>query len=213
MKTNAFALDLMVPDQAHKDILFNESMLKIDQFLNISINGFIKDIPKTLNVGEKLIICEGIKKNHICFLLHDSKKIEFLKPTNGMIVFSIQQSCFYLFDDKWLKINIGSEIIAKNFDGIEGEYIAPIDVVNHYLYLSKNTTIILKKSLVPELTLIIKQNSSTSFAFKWPDNILWENGKEHIMTNKANAIDIVKLFQLPESNHFLGKIISQNHQF
>jgi hypothetical protein len=113
MKTKAFALDLMVPNQTHKDIVFNESMLTIDQFLNISVKGFIKNVPKTLNVGDKLIISTGSKKDHICFLLHKSKKIELLKPINGMVVFSTKHSCFYLYDDKWIKIYIEPEIIAK----------------------------------------------------------------------------------------------------
>ena len=56
MKTNNFSINLMVPGQAEKDIVFNESILLIDQFLSNSVNGFTKDTPKSLKIGEKFII-------------------------------------------------------------------------------------------------------------------------------------------------------------
>jgi len=34
MKTTNFCMDLMVPSQLNKDIVFNEALLKIDSFMN-----------------------------------------------------------------------------------------------------------------------------------------------------------------------------------
>ena len=95
MKTNNFAINLMIPGQAEKDVIFNESMLLIDQFLNNSVNGFTPDIPESLKIGEKLIISDGKRKNQICFLSHDSKEIEFLKAKDNTIVFAKEQKCFF----------------------------------------------------------------------------------------------------------------------
>ena len=214
MKTNNFAIDLMVPGQAEKDIVFNESILLIDQFLNNSVNGFIPDIPDSLEVGKKFIISDGNKKNQICFRSHNSKKIEFLGPSSNIIVFSKEQKCFFLFDtDNWVKINVESGKIPTNFTGISESYTTPIDIANHYLYLSDDCTITLATTTLAELTIVIKQNAEESKTLDWPDNILWENNSTHVMTTTTNRVDTIKLFRLPESNHFLGKIISQNHQF
>ncbi|MDP5109901.1 MAG: hypothetical protein NWP47_00755 [Rickettsiaceae bacterium] len=214
MKTNNFAIDLMVPGQIEKDIIFNESILLIDQFLNNSVNGFIKDVPDSLEVGEKFIILNGDKKNHICFLSHNSKSIEFLTPSDNTVVFSKEHKCFFLFDkDNWIKINTGSSQVPVNFTGISESYTVPVDIANHYLYLSEDCAITLTKTTLPEITIIIKQNASSAKTLNWPDNILWENNSAHIITTTTNRFDIVKLFRLPESNHFLGKIVSQNHKF
>ena len=214
METNNFAINLMIPGQAEKDVVFNESILLIDQFLNNSVNGFTPDIPESLKVGEKLIISDGKRKNQICFLSHDSKEIEFLKAKDNTIVFAKEQKCFFLFDtDSWVKINLGSGQISSNFIGINEGYTPPIDVANHYLYLSGDCTITLAKTVLSELTLIIKQNAEESKTLVWPGNILWKNDSAHVMTPTMNRFDIIKLFRLPESNHFLGKIISQNHKF
>ena len=214
MKTNNFAIDLMVPGQIEKDIVFNESILLIDQFLNNSVNGFIKDIPYSLEVGEKFIISNGSKKNYICFLSHNSKLIEFLKPSNNTIIFSKEQKCFFLFDDdNWIKINMGSSQVPTNFTSISKSYTVPTDIANHYLYLTKNCVITLAKPTLPEITIIIKQNANSAKTLDWPDNILWENNSAHIITTATNRFDIVKLFCLAESDHFLGKIVSQNHKF
>lgn len=214
MKTNNFAIDLMVPGQIEKDIVFNESMLLIDQFLNKSVNGFIDDVPHDIKVGEKFIISNGNKKNHICFLSHNSKLIEFLKPSDNTIVFSREQKCFFLFDkDNWNRINTVSSEVPTNFMTISENYKLPIDNANHYLYLSEDCTITLAKTTLPEITIIIKQNANSAKTLDWPDNILWENNSAHIITTSTNRLDIIKLFHLPESNNFLGKIVSQNHKF
>ena len=59
MKTTCFNMDLMVPNQINKDVIFNESLLKIDNFLNSTVNGFIEDIPDNPGIGEKYIITSG----------------------------------------------------------------------------------------------------------------------------------------------------------
>jgi hypothetical protein len=100
-----------------------------------------------------------------------------------------------------------------NFTGISESYTVPIDIANHYLYLSEDCAITLTKTTLPEITIIIKQNANSAKTLNWPDNILWENNSAHIMTITTNRFDIVKLFRLPESSHFLGKIVSQNHKF
>jgi len=213
MKTNSLALDLMIPGQDHKDLVFNESILIIDQFFNNTVSNFVEEVPEELQVGEKFIITGEARTNQICFLTHESRDIQFITPKAGMVLFLTSQLCFFLFDGEgWVKVTNRSQI-PEHFSGIGEEHIIQNDVANHYLYLSSNSTIALPAITASELTIIIKQNHEALFTLTWPDNILWENNIAHMITAAKNSMDVVKLFSLPETNHFLGKIISQNHQF
>ncbi len=214
MKTNSFAFNLMVPGQDHKDIVYNESILTIDQFLNNSVTNFISAVPEVLEVGKKFILTEGDNLNQICFRSHESKEVQFLTPIEGMMVFVATSFCFFIFNNgEWIKIDMGVSKIPESFSEINGDYTLPNNVANHYLYISANSSIITEEILLPELTITIKQNHENSFLLAWPDTILWENNEAHVMTEATNSMDVIKLFRIPETHNFLGKIISQNHQF
>ena len=203
----------MIPGQAEKDITFNESILLIDQFLNNSVNGLVEELPESLKVGDKFIITKGDRKNQICFLSHESREKEYLIPCENSVIFSRQQKSFFLFyENKWTIVGASQEKIPSNFIGASKEYKISNDSSYHYLYLSDNTTINLDGIELPEI-IIIKQNENDPKTLKWSWNILWENQLAHVITQTKNRFDIVKLFRLPESNHFLGKIISQNFKF
>lgn len=213
MKTNSLALNLMIPGQDHKDIVFNESILVLDQFINNTVNNFAEETPEEIEVGQKFIITGEEHTNQICFLPHESRDIQFITPKEGMVVFLISQLCFFLFNNEgWVKVKKHSQI-PGNFSGINGEHAIQNDIATHYLFLSANSTIALPAITTSELTIIIKQNNAAIFTLAWPNNILWENNAAHVMTAINNSMDVIKLFRIPETNHFLGKIISQNHQF
>ena len=229
-KTNNFKINLMLPDQAQKDIVFNESMILIDQFLKNTIDGFKDKMPDSISIGEKFIIKNGDNKNKICFLSHDSKQIALLDPTQNTLVFVKEEQCFFIFDhNNWTQVNLSGtttstkndqstkptlHALPNNFTGIEKEYNLPLDMANHYLYLSNNCIVkLVGDAKISEITILIKQHWQKVSNITWPSNILWENQKKHIITQTKNTMDIVKIFYLPESQHFLGKIISQNHTY
>ena len=87
MKTTNFSMDLMVPSQSNKDIVFNEALLKIDSFMNFSVVDFIDHKPEQLQNGEKFIISSGEYKNKICYQPLNSKIVLLQEPTVGMVVF------------------------------------------------------------------------------------------------------------------------------
>lgn len=225
MKTNNFTLDLMVPNQEQKDITFNEALLKIDQFLNNNIDGFIDDVPEEISVGKKFIITKGEKKDYICFRSHESKDIEFLKPINNATFFSGQHQCFFTFtDNKWNKVNSASNFNQNptkedsksgltEFKGIQDQYLLPSNTSYHYIYLSGDSEITLPDDTNTEITLIIKQNCNSVKNLILPYFILWENKNPYKIADKANHMDVVKLFRIPGSFHFLGKVIAQNLTF
>ena len=222
MKTTCFSMDLMVPGQINKDVTFNESLLKIDSFLNFTVNGFIEDIPDNLAIGEKYIISTGEYTDHICYMSHESKGTQYFLPTQGMLVFSLKSHNFLLYiDNQWQEIQLNNESnknvsipsIDKNFTGINEVFEAPADKLYLYLYLNGDATLGFEQVAIPELTIMIKQCYDASCALTWPENILWEDKAPHIMTKTPNVTDLIKLYRLPETTHFLGKIIAQNYQF
>lgn len=122
MKTHNFAIDLMVPNQINKDIIFNESLLKIDQFLNNSITCFVPEAPNNMPVGSKFIISEGENKNHICYRSHESKEPAFLKPIDNMVVFCVESKSFFAFvSNEWTEISISSQNRSEESSGAESE--------------------------------------------------------------------------------------------
>lgn len=214
----------MVQNQSNKDITYNESLLKIDNFLNCSIIDLIEETPDKLKIGEKYILSEGEYKDHICYLPHESKKIQYLKPQNGMIIFHLQTKEFWCFnDDKWNQIsknNISSNqytprSVSKKdkFEGIGDQYQAP--ALNNFLYLhlNNNVTIDLSKVQTNEITFLIKQNYQGSYSITWPDNILWPQKQAHTMTKQTNSMDLIKLYKIVENDYFIAEIITQNYQY
>lgn len=222
MKTNHYHLDLMIPNQANKDVVYNESILAIDSFLNSSVIGFIDQKPAKLDVGEKYVIASGQDKNKICYRPVVPKTIELLTPFEGMILYFIKEDKFFIYhNDNWQAANLPKAIPshmesqkADKFTGIAGKYCLQ-DTGNNifYLYLNDNCEISLNLARKSLITLIIKQNYQNIYELKWPGNILWPDKKAHIMTSVINAINIIRLYPLPESEHFLAEIIYQNYQF
>ena len=224
MKTNNYKFDLMVQNQSNKDITYNESLLKVDNFLNCSVIDLMDDTPDKLKVSEKYILSKGEYKNHICYLPHESKKIQYLKPQNGMVIFHLQAKEFlYFYDNNWNKISKNNvsynqytpRSVSKKdkFEGISDTYQAPALNNFLYLYLNDNTTIDLSKVQTNEITFLIKQNYQKSYSIVWPDNILQPQKQAHKMTEQSNSMDLIKLYKIVESDHFIAEIINQNYQY
>jgi hypothetical protein len=229
MKTNRLYMDLMVPNQPNKDVIFNEALLRIDSFLNIAINGVLTEEPTELTVGAKYVIIDGNYRNCICFRTQTAKAIEYIYPQNGSLVFSLESRDFMLFyNGNWEEIRFnptgaaafdrtyagrGSPTVDTNFTGTNGEFIATGNKPYFYLYLNSNSSLNFDQVTLSEITIIIKQCYNSVHSLTWPYNILWENRTPHRITTTPNATDLVKLYRLPETTHFLGKVIAQNFQF
>lgn len=229
MKTNHFDMDLMVPNQPNKDIVFNEALLTIDNFLGITVDGILTSTPDEIVVGTKYIITNGDYRNCICYRTQESKATEYYHPQNGALFFSLESHNFMLYNNNsWEEIQLNSgggtpfytaqaataaSTTETNFTGTNDEFIATENKPYFYLYLNNNSTMNFDQITLSEITIIIKQCHNASYTITWPYNILWENRTPHVITGTPNATDIIKLYRLPETTHFLGKIIAQNFQF
>ena len=111
MKTTNYGIDLMVSGQVgNNEIIFNEAVLKMDNFLNSVIKGFVKSTPENLDINEKYIITDGKYIDHICYIVNTAKNIEYIPVKNSMIFFVIEENSFFLYDNStWKKLSFSKD--------------------------------------------------------------------------------------------------------
>ena len=237
MKTRNYQLDIIRSNLANKDTAINENFIKIDSLLSNSVKCFTDNIPQDFALGEKIILTSEDKKNSILCNIEKGKNLEQIIPRDGMVVFVQSEKNFFIFkNDTWdpiaiskgdNKANLDAFTLPKNiavgsstlltgdekFMGIEGEYTAPENYEALHLYLNNDVQFNLDNIKTRIVTFIIKQHYNSVKKLIWPHNILWPNKTPHTMTGEANATDIVRLYRLVETNHFLGEVVGQNYQF
>ncbi len=245
MKTQNLNINLMVPGQINKDIVFNEAILTIDAIASNAINNFIKRPLKSIKTGQKYIITAGKYKNQLYFKKSDASAPQFCMASPGCIIYNKNDGLLYYYaNNEWqlLITNIkvpgeeqthqiaaagnpaqpattsasktqNQKNMPTKFKGIKGScYLSPQDS-HHYLYIENNVELIIDKLQHDEITIIFKQCHNNSFKLKWPHNVLWSFGSKHILTEISNSMDLVKLYKMPESDHYIGHVIIQNFQF
>lgn len=233
MKTHNFKLDLMVPMQTDKEVIFNESLSILDNFCNTSVVSFASELPAKISPDQKYILDSGSNKNSICFCVDESKDWQFLKPFQGMVIFIQKNNNFFIFEqDTWRTLNLSASNASSNtntststnilpnlvsdtkhFKGINKKFEPTNDSEHFYLYLDGECMINLENVKLRQLTMIIKQNFQTSFKMSWSSNILWSNKTPHVVTPTPNSIDVIKLYRLIETSHFIGEVVGQNYKF
>lgn len=224
MKTYNYSIDLMLPMQMNKEILFNEAQSKIDIFCNSSIIGFRDNLPNDLIVGGKYIIRSGEHAGYIGYCINSSKGWQLLKPKEGMIMFIFVENAFFTFSNNaWNKVitkeeyrqvnSNNSGIDEETFIGIDGKFEVAENTEHLYLYLNNDCELDLQKLKARQVTIILKQHHQNTYNLLWSHNILWKQKTSHIMTKTANSIDIIRLYRLIETKHFIGEIIGQDYKF
>lgn len=104
-QTYNYNIDLMLPNGANKDIIFNEAISKIDSLLNVAVIGFIDKTPEELPLDTKYIITKGKDSNKICYAVNNPKNIHLLFPKSGMFVFVLKAQSFYIFmNNEWQQV-------------------------------------------------------------------------------------------------------------
>lgn len=209
MKTNNYQFDLMHQGQEQKDVIYNETVLKIDSMLNLNVLSLKEAPPQIMTYGEKYLITGGDHKNKICYFAHESKGTQYISPQNNMIIYLMSDDCFMKFtENEWQKT---ITIAEQKFVGTSNDFVISGGADQYCLYLSGNTSLTLNATR--SFLLIIKQNHQNIFDIKWPDNILWPKKLAAKITDKINAIDCFRFHKLPESNHFLAEVLGQNYKY
>ncbi len=104
-KTFNYNIQLMSPLQTNKEILFNESMSKIDSICNYAITDFITSVSNPPLDNNRYILSEEPYKNCISYNDNLHGIWQYISPQENMIIFVIKHNCFFLFQDSvWKKI-------------------------------------------------------------------------------------------------------------
>lgn len=217
METKNYKFELMFQGQEHKDVVYNESVLKLDANLNLTVLNFAETAPTTLSYGERFIVTsEGENKNKICYFAHPDKGVQYLSPHNNMFVFMIKDNCFARFhENEWHRINFAREIpaAAERFTGVRGTFALPGDKDIHYLFLEHQVVFNFGQVNKESFTLVIKQNHEAVHQVTWPDNVLWPNRTVLQVTATVNSIDLFRFYKLPETGHFVAERVHQDYRY
>ena len=138
MKTHNYNIDLIVPMQIDKDVVFNEALLTLDNFCNSTVVSFIATLPSTPIIGEKYILSAGENIGRICYCGNLSKGWQLLEPRDGMVIFVHKENNFFIFkQNEWKSINISQNNAASQeaFIGIDTQFVVPRYQKSLYLYL------------------------------------------------------------------------------
>jgi hypothetical protein len=216
MKTPYYDIDLMVPMQINKDIIFNEAITKIDNFLHFTVKDFILNLPQEQEVGTKYILSDGEYKNHIAYCTDNIKSWKYIKPAHGMVIFILSDKSFYLFSNAWQKIyyhNDNNQVEDnQKFCGIQNNFVIPNDVSYLYLYMNGNVTLDISQNKQKTITLMIKQNYQQLYKIEWSSKVIWPNKQQYQITQVINRIDIIRLHKIPEIDYFIGEIVGLGYE-
>lgn len=228
MQTTNYGIDLMLPSQANKDVVFNEAITKIDAFCNFAINSFEGKVPAKLNVGAMHIVCEGSHAMSICYCPSEAAGWKIQKPKKGMIFFVRSENKLFYFDGiKWEPVTGvsgagssayassggGAEFMAPKTSGVSGNFNIPAGMSKLWLYMSADGRVDLSSATTNTITLIIKQNYQKICKLEFGGNILWKDKRPFQVSQKINAFDIIRFHKISETDHWIPEIVGQGFEY
>jgi len=227
MLTNNYGLDLMLPSQTNKDVVFNEAITKIDSFCNFAVNSFEGNIPSSLNVGAMHIICEGDHAMSICYCPSEAAGWKIQKPKKGMVFFvRSENKLFYFNGAQWeavkasegdlsmiQTVGVGYEFIAPKTSSLAGHVNVLAGQCKLWLYMSGDGKLDLGSATTNTLTVIIKQNHQKGCSLEFGGNILWKDKKPFQIFQKVNAMDIIRFHKISETDHWIAEVVGQGYEY
>jgi hypothetical protein len=217
MQTFNYNIDLMVPQQFNKELIFNEAILKLDGFCNHVVKGFVDSAPEQFTIGDKYILSQGDRQNDICYIFSESSGWQFLKAKEGMIFFCQQLRQMILFDgSSWQNLPLAADDrqnAQNKFIGIAGEFFVNGNTSHLCFYMSGDAVLNISEVKSDRLTLIIKQNYQEVFRLSWAGQILWPNKMPHQIVQTPNHFDVLEFYKIYETDHFIARIIGIDYQY
>lgn len=107
--TNRLKLPLLVPNQSGKEFTHNEAMVIIDNLLqNHVISKTLNIPPLELNTGDLYIVAANGAEDWLNMdnqLAIFDNGWRFIEATNGMIFYVLDEGCFYVYKNGWIKLS------------------------------------------------------------------------------------------------------------
>lgn len=236
MKTRNLKLELMLPQQIGKDIIFNEAINTIDNLLLKSVTDF-SETPPTL-INDNLYIITGSEHhNKICYANYDKSNWEFLEPPDTMLVYIILKQAFYIFlNQEWQLLPIAN--VANNnetsllklkeeensqmpfapegyskFENLKGDLSLNTNKSWQYFYVNDDCKITVSNMRQHLVNVIIKQNADKIYKIEFSENIIWPNKTIPKIGATKNSINYLRFSKLPESNHYLAELVANGFEY
>lgn len=222
MKTHYLNLPLLLPNQTNKEVILNEALTALDHFASNSVSDFADPSIITTSPAqdESYIILGGEKNHYIATYIANSNSWHFYPPRHNMVIYIVNAGDFFLYKNDWLKCSYNPPLRQEaraaeriEFIGLSGESTITLSEAITYFFLQTNTRLTVNLTSLKPATIIIKQNHVSKFTLSWPSNILWENKVLYTGPSTLNAMDIIKFYPLPETEHLLGKVVASNFQY
>ena len=213
-------LELMRSNQVGKEIIFNESIIQIEQLCSQMVVSFLDTPYRELKKGLYIISKEGDRyHNHLVYPI--AEQWRYIKPRENMIFFIEERKSFFKFqqkDNSWVKIEQGSQEhgvdpisqsapkLSKRLEyiGIQGKYIVPIEQDSMHLYINGNVNIEIKDLKSERITLLIKQNHQKKFKINWSGNVVFEKAALDL---EINNLVVMNLSKTPEDDRYLANVL------
>ena len=216
MKSSFLNLELMHPNQIGKEILFNETIINLEQFCSQIVLQFIDHTYQGLEKGLYIISKEGDRyHNHLSYQVNDVWK--YFLPQTNMIFFVKKNNSFFSFNkDSWEEIKLSGSVASKpteseplspsidEYIGISDEYSIPNNKNFLHLYISGNSNIKIQEHPAQKITLLIKQHHKSKRNITWGDNIIFTGD---LLDLEKNHIAVLQLYKTPEDNRYLVNIV------
>ena len=108
---------------------------------------------------------------------------------------------------------VGAEFVAPKTSGLAGHLNVPAGHSKLWLYMSADGRLDLGSATTNIVTVIIKQNYQKPFNLEIGGNVLWKDKKPFQVTQKINAMDIIRFHKISETDHWIPEIVGQGYEY
>ena len=208
MLTPFLNLELMRQNQIGKEIIFNNTILQLEQFASQMVLDFIEHPYDSMKPGMYIVLAETSPyHNHLVYVF--SNKLKYFQAKEHMILFVNQENSFFkFFNNEWTQTHVGikqdTELLSSElkYIGIKDQYYIPDGVNMLYLYIDDNVTIHLDPNLSSHrLIILIKQNYQKKMKVSWSSNVVF-----NMPELDRSKIILLELFKIPEEKKYFAYI-------
>ena len=207
--TNNFKIPLLFQNQAHKDIVFNEALSKIDSLIHLSvIDIFINSEPENIKDGDSYIISNNpndIFSNHSCKIAYYNIGWKFITPTEGMRVWVQSKKSLYIYiENNWIKFD---NTATKDSDTNVFNSLAVNTNISdsHKLAICSNNSLFTTEDSSVRITLN-KSGSNNFSSIIFQDD--WQgkaeigllNNNNFVFKNSTNGVDFREIFVIENNS-------------
>jgi hypothetical protein len=209
-------LELMRPNQVGKEIIFNETIIQIEQLCSQMVLRFIDHPYKDLKKGLYIISKDGDRyHNHLTYPLEDRWK--YIKPQENMIIFIEEKNSFFKFQQNtWKDVTLENKSTSSPsqavsittstlaYTSIKGKYTIPSENDFLHLYINGDVKFEIKNHNSPKITLFIKQHHQKKYKLTWGGNCIFAKEQPAL---EENRLIVMNLYKTPEDDRYLAEVI------